>query len=204
MLAAAMSRAPTPPRARLSAAAPAALLLASALVAGCGKPPVVARPAPHVAQLGTMTVTSPAFGEGSRIPVDYTCDGKDLMPELVLSAAPEGTKSLVLLVEDPDAPGGTFTHLVAFNLSPELHKLAGGTELGPTAGDAARFGLNDFRVAHYSGPCPPKGEVHRYRYRVVALDAELKLPEGAPRGQIEEAMDLHILGEGALTGTFGH
>lgn len=182
----------------------ASLALALALANACGKPPVVARPAPNVAQLGTMTVTSPAFGEGTRIPVDHTCDGKDLMPELVLSAPPEGTKSLVLVVEDPDAPGGTFTHAVVFNVTPELHKLPGGADLGAAAGEAARFGLNDFRVAHYSGPCPPKGEVHRYRYRFVALDAELKLPEGAPRSQIEEAMDLHIIGEGALTGTFGH
>jgi Raf kinase inhibitor-like YbhB/YbcL family protein len=178
--------------------------VASLAIAACGKPPIVPRTAPGVTQLASITVTSPAFGEGSRIPVDLTCDGKDLMPELVLSAPPEGTKSLVLLVEDPDAESGTFTHAIVFNLSPDVHKLAGGADLGPSAGDAARFGLNDFKVTHYSGPCPPKGEAHRYRYRIVALDTMLKLPEGAPRSQVDEAMDGHILGEGSLGGHFGH
>jgi Raf kinase inhibitor-like YbhB/YbcL family protein len=183
---------------------PLVVPLVVALAAGCGKPPIEPRPAPGLSRLASITLTSPSFGEGSRIPVDLTCDGKDLMPELVLSAAPEGTRSLVLVVEDPDGSGGTFTHAVVFDLSPELHKLPGGAELGSQAGDAARFGLNDFSVPRYSGPCPPKGEVHRYRFRVLALDKTLGLPEGAPRMKVDEAMDAHILGEGTLTGHFGH
>lgn len=179
----------------------APLLLAST-VAACGKPQIIPRAAPG-ASMSTITVTSPAFAEGTRIPIDHTCDGKDLMPELVLSSPPEGTKSLVVIVEDPDAPSGTFTHMVAFNVSPDTRKLAGGAEL-TGAGDAARFGLNDFQAAHYSGPCPPRGEAHRYRFRVIAIDTMLKLPEGAPRGQIDEGIDGHILGEGSLSGHFGH
>jgi Raf kinase inhibitor-like YbhB/YbcL family protein len=167
---------------------------------GCGKPQIIPRAAPGV-QVASITITSPAFAEGARIPVDYTCDGKDLNPELVLSSPPEKTKSLVILVEDPDAPSGTFFHMVAFNLAPDLHKLASGSDL---PGDSARFGLNDFQVARYSGPCPPHGEAHRYRFRVVALDTMLKLPEGAPHGQVDEGMDGHIVGEGMLTGIFGH
>jgi len=178
-------------------------LAALALTAeGCGKPQIIPRAAPGV-QVASITVTSPAFAEGARIPVDHTCDGKDELPELVLSSPPEGTKSLVLYVEDPDAPSGTFVHMIAFNLSPDLRKLPAGTEL-TSAGENARFGLNDFNVAHYSGPCPPRGEAHRYRFRVVALDTVLKLPEGTPRGQIDEATDGHIIGEGYLTGHFGH
>lgn len=176
--------------------------LALVLVAGCGKPQIIPRSAPGV-QVASITVTSPAFAEGARIPVDHTCDGKDVIPEIVLSSPPENTKSLVLYVEDPDAPSGTFVHMVAFNLSPDLRKLPSGTEL-TNAGDNARFGLNDESVAHYSGPCPPRGEAHRYRFRVVALDTVLKLPEGTPRGQIDEATDGHIIGEGYLTGHFGH
>jgi Raf kinase inhibitor-like YbhB/YbcL family protein len=176
--------------------------LALLFTTACGKPQIVPRAAPGV-QVASITVTSPTFAEGARIPVDFTCDGKDLIPELVLSSPPENTKSLVIFVEDPDAPNGTFVHMAAFNLSPDLRKLPSGTEL-TGAGDAARFGLNDFSVAHYSGPCPPKGEVHRYRFRVVALDTVLKLPEGTPRGQIDEAIDGHIIGEGMLTGHFGH
>jgi Raf kinase inhibitor-like YbhB/YbcL family protein len=176
---------------------------AFALVA-CGKPPIVPRAAPGVA-VSSITVTSPAFAEGSRIPVDHTCDGKDLLPELVLSSPPEGTKSLLLLLEDPDAQNGVFTHMVLFNFSPDTRKIASGAGLeGAEAGESARFGLNDFQVPHYSGPCPPKGEAHRYRFRVLALDTSLKLHEGAPRAQIDEALDGHIIGEGTLTGHFGH
>lgn len=177
------------------------LSVLSALVA-CGKPPIEPRWAPGASR-ATITVTSAAFGDGSRIPVDHTCDGKDLMPPLVLSAPPEGTKSLVVTVEDPDTPNGTFTHMVAFNVAPDTTRLAGGADLGG-GGEAARFGLNQYENARYAGPCPPKGEVHRYRYRVIALNTMLKLPEGAPRSQIDEAMDTHIIGEGMLTGHFGH
>jgi len=180
--------------------------LASALLlvlVACGKPAFEPRYAAGARRGGSITVTSPAFGEGARIPVDHTCDGSDVIPELVLSSPPEGTKSLVLIVEDPDAVGGVFTHLVAFDLSPDLRKLPSGNDLA-TAGERARFGLNDFRATRYQGPCPPRGEGHRYRFRVLALDTMLDLPEGTPRGKIDEAMDLHILGEGTLIGQFGH
>ncbi len=186
----------------LPAVSAAGIVSVLAAFAACGKPQIIPRTAPGV-QLASITVTSPSFAEGARIPVDHTCDGKELIPELVLSSPPENTKSLVLFVEDPDAPGGTFVHMVAFNVSPDLRKLTSGTEL-TNAGENARFGLNDFNVAHYSGPCPPRGEAHRYRFRVVALDTVLNLPEGTPRGQIDEAIDGHIIGEGYLTGHFGH
>jgi len=172
-------------------------------IAACGRPPL---PEPRYApgaSRSSITVTSPAFGEGSRIPVDHTCDGSDVMPELVLSAPPENTKSLILYVEDPDASAGVFTHMIAFNLKPDLHKLPSGGTL-EAGGENARFGLNDFQAARYQGPCPPKGEGHRYRFRFVALNNTLSLPEGAPRAQIDEATDGHILGEGILTGHFGH
>jgi Raf kinase inhibitor-like YbhB/YbcL family protein len=168
----------------------------------CGKPQIVPRAAPGVS-VASITVTSPAFAEGTRIPVDHTCDGKDVVPELVLSSPPEGTKSLLVLVEDPDAPNGTFMHMVLFNLSPDTRKIPSSAEL-TVGGEAARFGLNDFQVTHYSGPCPPKGEAHRYRFRVVALDTMLKLQEGASHPQLDEAIDGHIIGEGALMGHFGH
>jgi Raf kinase inhibitor-like YbhB/YbcL family protein len=178
-----------------------AILLAVVLLA-CTKPPIVPRLAPGASN-ASITVTSPAFRDGSRIPVDFTCDGTEMMPELVLSSPPEGTQSLVVLVDDPDAPSGVFTHMIAFNIAPDARKIPGGADL-TGVGDAARFGLNDFEVARYSGPCPPHGEGHRYRFRVIALDTMLKLPEGAPKRQIDEAMDGHILGEGSLVGHFGH
>lgn len=179
-----------------------ASLLAVAALAACGKSTITPRVAPG-AELASITVTSSAFGQGSRIPVDHTCDGRDEMPDLVLSSPPDRTKALVLIVDDPDAPDGVFTHAIAFDLSPDLRKLPAGGNLAG-AGTSAQWGLNDFGAAHYSGPCPPKGEAHRYRFRVIALDKVLGLPEGAPRAKVDEAMDGHILGEGVLTGYFGH
>jgi Raf kinase inhibitor-like YbhB/YbcL family protein len=174
------------------------------MVFACAPPPIEPRYAPSVGgHPSTITVTSRSFTEGSRIPIDHTCDGSDVMPELVLSSPPENTKSLVVIVDDPDASTGVFTHMVAFNLSPELRRLPSAPDL-TAGGEAARFGINDFSAARYSGPCPPKGEGHRYRFRVLALDTMLKLPEGAPRSQINVGMDGHILGEGTLTGHFGH
>ncbi len=173
------------------------------VVAACTKPPIEPRYAPTAGRGGSITVTSRAFTEGTRLPVDHTCDGSDTMPELVFSSPPDNTKSLVLYVEDPDASSGVFTHMIAFNLSPELRKLPSAPDL-TAGGEAARFGLNDFGAPRYSGPCPPKGEGHRYRFRVIAVDNLLKLQEGATRAQVDEAIDGHILGEGSLTGHFGH
>ena len=167
-----------------------------------GKQLIVPRTAAGVV-LQSITVTSPSFPEGGRIPVDCTCDGTEIMPEIVISSPPDNTKSLVFLVEDPDASAGTFTHMVAFNINPDIRKLPAGQDL-TNVGENARWGLNDFSVAHYSGPCPPKGEAHRYTWRVVALDTMLKLSEGSPLSQVYEAMDGHILGQGSLTGQFGH
>jgi len=180
-----------------------AVLAGSLALSACGKPPIEPRYAPGVGRAGTITVTARSFSEGTRIPVDHTCDGNDVPPELVFSSPPENTKSLVILVEDPDASSGVFTHMIAFNVSPELRKLPAAPDLS-AAGEAARFGLNDFGGVRYQGPCPPKGEAHRYRFRVIALDTMLKLPEGASRSQLDQGMDAHILGEGSLMGHFGH
>lgn len=170
--------------------------------AACAKQAIILHPAPGV-NVSSITVTSPSIPEGGRVPVDCTCDGTEVMPELVVSAPPEGTKSLVFIVDDPDAENGDFYHMVIFNAAPDTHKLVSGTDI-QGAGDTARFGLNDFKVARYSGPCPPRGEAHRYRWRVLALDTMLKLPEGTPRSQLDENIDGHIIGEGSLNAQFGH
>ncbi len=173
------------------------------LAAACGGPSIEPRFAPGVTRPETITVTSRAFADGSRLPIDHTCDGRDVMPSLTFSSPPAPTKSLVVYVEDPDAASGTFTHMIAFNLSPELRTLPSAPDL-QAAGDAARFGVNDFGAARYGGPCPPRGEAHRYWFRVVALDAMLTLPEGATRTQIDAASDGHVLATGTLMGHFGH
>lgn len=178
------------------------LVAGSTLLASiaCGGAPPAKDPS---AELRRMTLTSPAFGQGGRIPVDHTCDGDDVRPELVMSSPPEGTKSLVIVVDDPDAPSGLFTHMVAFDLAPDLFRLPAGKAL-EGGGESARFATNDFGSARYGGPCPPRGEVHRYRFRVLALDRMLDLPEGVPHDRVEAAMAGHVLGGGGLVGIFGH
>ncbi len=172
-------------------------------LAGCAKTMIEPRYAPGIGTPASITVTSRSFTEGARIPIDHTCDGTDVMPEIVVSAPPENTKSLLVLVEDPDASQGTFTHMIAFNVSPDLRKLSPAPDLS-AAGENARFGANDFGTTRYNGPCPPKGEAHRYRFRVIALDKMLNLNEGATRAQVDAASDGHILGDGSLIGQFGH
>lgn len=175
------------------------LVTALALTLACERKSLEPRYAAG-ARPASITVTSPAFTEGGSIPVDHTCDGSDAMPELVLSAAPEGAKSLVVYVDDPDAIGGTFTHMIAFDVAPTTSRIGASLE----EGGGASFGVNDFGSARYQGPCPPRGELHRYRFRVLALDTLLGLPEGATRQRVDEAIDGHVLGEGTLSAQFGH
>ncbi len=151
--------------------------------------------------LASMTVTSRAFSPNGHISVDETCDGKDVSPQVTWSSPPEGTKSIVLQVDDPDAQPALFTHWVLFNISPETSSIAEGLEPGAIR---ARVGLNDFQHPHYNGPCPPHGQSHRYRFHVFALDSELDVPDGANRTAIDAAMNGHVLGEGALYAFFSH
>jgi len=177
------------------------------LVAVCGtvmacKSAGGAEPSPPPGMtVATIAVTSHAFSEGGPIPVDHGCDGKDTFPGVIWSAPPPGTRSLTLIVDDPDAPGGTFTHFIAFNLSPDLRALREGTDPGK---EGARLGRNGFDAIGYNGPCPPKGEEHHYRFTLYALDTQLRASEGAKRNDIEQSMNGHLLGQGTLTGRFGH
>ncbi len=172
--------------------------LVASLVAGCERPQIQPQVAPGKT-LESLTVTSKTFTHGGRIPIDATCDGKDKMPDLTWSAPPEGTQSLVVIVEDPDASSSNFVHLLVYDLPAEVHTLAGEELQG-----GGIFGLNDFRATRYNGPCPPKGEAHRYRFRVVALDVKLAAREGLTRAELDRKMDGHLLAEGSLTGIFGH
>jgi hypothetical protein len=176
------------------------VVLAAFALVGCGKQLIAPRPPPGVS-IASITVTSKAFAANSPIPVEHTCDGRELLPPLTWSAPPEGTKSLALVVEDPDVSSGIFTHFLAYNLAPDTTSLKENADL---AAAGATIGANDFGNVLYNGPCPPKGEAHRYRFRIVALDAPLEIHEGATREQVDAAMDGHVLGEGQLTGYFVH
>jgi Raf kinase inhibitor-like YbhB/YbcL family protein len=149
----------------------------------------------------SMTVTSNTFTSNGQIPVDNSCDGADRSPALTWSSPPEGTKSIAIVADDLDAPGGTFTHWIAFDLPPDARSLAEGVDPG-TLG--AKLGQNDFQSLGYRGPCPPKREIHRYYFHVYALDAQLAAPEGVNRDGIGAEMSGHVLGAGALVGTFSH
>jgi Raf kinase inhibitor-like YbhB/YbcL family protein len=141
-------------------------------------------------------LSSPAFSNGSQIPSKYTCDGENISPHLVIHGAPQKTKSLALVLEDQDAPAEHAIHWVVWNISPEVPELK---EHAVPHGSVA--GLNSQRKNAYSGPCPPSG-MHRYIFRLYALDTKLKLPEQSGKPELEEAMALHILATAELLGTY--
>jgi Raf kinase inhibitor-like YbhB/YbcL family protein len=150
----------------------------------------------------SIQLTSPAFAEGAPIPSLHTCDGRDLSPGLQWRDVPPGTKSLALVADDPDAPAGTWVHWILFNLPPGITELPEGVPASATLANGARQGTNDFRRLGYGGPCPPRGNPHRYCFRLYALDTELSLPSGATKRDLVRAMEAHILAQGQLMGTY--
>jgi len=157
--------------------------------------------APPGVTMGSLTVTSAAFPANGPIPIDFTCDGADHSPPITWSAAPPGTQSIAVLVDDPDAPGGTFVHWVAFNLPSTTVSLPEGTD---AAGAGGVSGTNGFGRTGYAGPCPPRREAHRYNFRVRALNAMIDAKQGASRDAVDAAMNGHVLAEGVLVGIFEH
>jgi len=149
-----------------------------------------------------MTLSSPAFNEGEGIPPKYTCQGEDISPRLNWDGAPEGTQSLALVMDDPDAPGSVFTHWVIFNLPTGTPGLAEAVPALPQRPDGALQGKNDFGRTGYGGPCPPPGRPHRYRFTLYALNKTLDLEAGASKEQVLNAAGGHTLAQCRLTGTY--
>jgi Raf kinase inhibitor-like YbhB/YbcL family protein len=151
-----------------------------------------------------MTLRSPQVAAGRQIARRFTCDGEDISPELHFGGVPSSARSLALVVEDPDAPGGTFTHWLVWGLSPQSASLASGVP--PTAdqwnGIALQQGRNDFRRPGYGGPCPPHGAEHRYVFRLLALDADPALGDGARRTDFDRAVAAHVVAEAELTAVY--
>lgn len=151
-----------------------------------------------------FTLTSPAFEEGAAIPARYTCDGEDLSPPLAWSGVPEGTRSFVLIVDDPDcpdpaAPKRIWIHWIRYNIPGDAAELPEGA--GNRAPDAGADVYTDADELGYHGPCPPIGK-HRYFFRLYALGQVLQpLPPDARRREVELAMEPHVLGEALLMGT---
>ena len=143
-----------------------------------------------------MRVISPDFSEGGNIPERFTCDGQDVSPTLRIEGVPRAAKSLVLIADDPDARSGMFTHWLMWNLAPDLTEILATT---PPAG--AVQGVNDFGRNDYGGPCPPSG-VHRYHFRLFALDTTLELPAKSKRKVLDAAIQGHTIAEATLMGRY--
>ena len=143
-----------------------------------------------------MQITSPAFKNGTPIPDQYTCYGQNKVPPLHLDDVPERARSLALVVEDPDAPKGTFNHWILFNIDPGVRDIQ--EDRVPVM---AMQGRNDFGEAHYDGPKPPFGE-HRYFFKAFALDAMLPLAHGVRRDALDRELKDHVLASAFLVGTY--
>jgi len=151
----------------------------------------------------SFSLQSPAFVPGGTIPKRFTCDGADLSPPLRWTGSPAGTQSFALIVDDPDAPMGTWVHWVAYDLPGSLRELPEGVPKTEQVAVGGLQGVNDFPAVGYDGPCPPPGKPHRYFFKLYALDAKLNLKPRASKREVEEAMKAHILAQAQLMGQYG-
>ena len=150
-----------------------------------------------------MLVTSTAFADGENIPTLYTCDGEDISPPIKWENVPDGTQSLALISDDPDAPAGTWVHWIVYNIPPENTGLEAGIPAEVNITGGGKQGQNDFRQTGYGGPCPPAGNPHHYLFKLYALDIMLDPEPEIEKEALEAAMQGHILSEAQLTGKYG-
>ncbi len=150
----------------------------------------------QIAPESVMKLTSTDFGDGGNIPKRFTCDDENISPSLQITGVPAAAKSLALIVDDPDAPRGTFTHWLVWSLPPDTKEFVTGA-----APAGAVQGSNDAGKTGYAGPCPPSGQ-HRYYFKLYALDVPVTLPAGSPRKALEKAMEGHVLNQAVLLGRY--
>ena len=150
----------------------------------------------------TLALTSTSFQDG-RIPKQFTCDGADTSPQLGWAAPPPSTQSFALIVNDPDAPGGSFVHWVLYDMPAIKRELPVDVPKQDQLSNGSRQGRNDFGNVGYGGPCPPPGRPHRYVFQLYALDIKLGLPARATRKQVEDAAKGHVIARGELTAQYG-
>ena len=148
-----------------------------------------------------LEVKSSAFEEGGMIPSKYTCDGPDVSPPLSWDQPPDGTKSQVLINDDPDAPMGTWVHWVLYGLSPDTLELPEGVPVDKKVLGGAKQGTTDFGRTGYGGPCPPGG-THRYYFKLYAIDIKLDLDAGVTKKEVLKAIEGHVLAKGQLMGRY--
>ncbi|WP_132057143.1 YbhB/YbcL family Raf kinase inhibitor-like protein [Halorussus amylolyticus] len=155
--------------------------------------------------MSELSFRTSAFTHGESIPEAYTCEGDDRSPELTVGDVPDDAAALAVVVDDPDAPGGTFTHWLLWNVPPDTVEISEDvpqSEAVPDL-DGARQGENDFGELGYRGPCPPEGDTHEYRFTLYVLDEELGVEAGALRPEVQGALDATTRDSTQFTGTFG-
>ncbi|MBN2085009.1 MAG: YbhB/YbcL family Raf kinase inhibitor-like protein [Anaerolineales bacterium] len=149
-----------------------------------------------------IILTSSAFSEGAVIPRRHACNGDNLSPALSWNKSVMAVRSYALIMEDPDAPSGTFVHWVLFNIPPDRNQLPEGVEKNPDVPGIGRQGVNDAQKHGYCGPCPPPGKPHRYFFKIFAIDRILDLPAESTAARLREAIQSHLLDSGSLLGTY--
>lgn len=180
-----------------------ALWPSAVLLAGCHHEQLAPTPTNGQGQPAkpTIALSSPAFAAGGMMPKQYTCDGQNISPPLKWTNVPKNARSLAVTCEDPDAPQGTWTHWVLFNLPATMGELKENVPPQGTLPNGAGQGMNDFQKIGYGGACPPSG-THRYIFKVYALDAKLSLAPGCFKSQVVQAMQGHAVGVGQLVGKY--
>jgi Raf kinase inhibitor-like YbhB/YbcL family protein len=148
------------------------------------------------------TLKSPSFSEGQRIPDKFTCVGQNVSPELTWDPAPNGTQEIVLIVDDPDAPMGTWNHWILYGIAPDRTSLPENVNKNAEVKDIGLQGITSSRRPGYGGPCPPPGPDHRYFFKLYALSAKTNLPVGAPLKHVEDAIKGKIIVQAQLMGTY--
>jgi len=181
----------------------AALLLFAAACGGGEEPAGLQGGEGQGGDVMQIVLSSPAFEPEGAIPRKFTCDGEDISPPLEWEGVPNDAESLALILDDPDAPRGTWVHWVVYNLEPGLTGLPEGAVARADGRPMGVQGRNDFRRNNYGGPCPPSGPAHRYFFKLYALDTVLDLEAGATKAELEAAMQGHTLAQGQLMGTYG-
>lgn len=150
----------------------------------------------------SLAIKATAFANGGEIPKKYTCSGADVSPALVWNGVPSGAHSLALIVDDPDAPGGTWTHWLVWNMPVSLKALQEDVPAREVFENGACQGRNDFHRIGYGGPCPPPGKAHRYFFKLHAIDTRLDLKAGASRKDLDRALKGHIMAQAEWMGTY--
>ena len=177
------------------------IFILAIILCGCEKEEKPSESKEEEAENMKIKVISPAFEEGGMIPSKYTADGQNISPPLKWEGVPDGTKSIALISDDPDAPVGTWVHWVMWNIPAEARELTENIPPDEDLPDGSRQGITDFRSIGYGGPAPPSG-MHRYYFKVYALDMKLDLPSSSKKADLLKAMEGHILAEGQLMGKY--